>query len=360
MHSNSRSTDTVRDLLAVREIPQLGDVGLARARAAHGSASAVLALQSADVRGGAYVAADRIVAETACLHAHLVIRLSADYPPRLAELSDAPEVLFAKGALAIAEAPAVAIVGARRATSYGLRVARALATSCARAGVAVVSGMAHGIDGAAHEAALAAGGRTVGVLGTGLNVVYPRQHRELQSRVGREGLLLSELAPNCPGHGGSFPRRNRIIAALADVTVVVEAGEGSGALITANYAQELHRRVAVVPNAIDIPNSKGSNLLLKEGAEPLLSPEDLLAMLELRGQPTASPILDGDAATCWDALMRGADDVAAVARLSSIPTRAAAAAVTALELEGLVQVEATGRIRLMIAPAPLTAVASLR
>ncbi len=353
MPSNSPRTDTVRDLLAAREIPQLGEVGLARARAIHGSAWAVLAQQSADVRDRAYREADRIVAETASIRAHLVSTLSSDYPPRLAELSDAPEILFAKGALAIADAPAVAIVGTRRASSYGLRVARALATSCARAGVAVVSGMAQGIDGAAHEAALAAGGRTVGVLGTGLNVVYPRQHRALQSRIGVEGLLLSELAPDRSGHGGSFPRRNRIIAALAAVTVVVEAGEGSGALITAHHAHELHRRVAVVPNAIDVPNSRGSNLLLKEGAEPLLAPEDLLAMLELQGQPTASPLLDGDAASCWDALMRGADDVAAVGRLASIPTRAAAAAVTALELEGLVQVEATGRIRLMIASAPL-------
>jgi DNA processing protein len=360
VHSNSHSADTVRDLLAVREIPRLGEVGLARARAEHGSASAVLASQAAEVRTRAYDAADRIVAETARLHAHLVTVRSADYPFRLAELSDAPEILFAKGAMAIAEAPAVAIVGARRATGYGLRVARALATTCARAGIAVVSGMAHGIDGAAHEAALAAGGRTVGVLGTGLNVVYPRQHRELQARVGEEGLLLSELAPDRPGHGGSFPRRNRIIAALAEVTVVVEAGEGSGALITANYAQELNRRVAVVPNAIDIPTSKGSNLLLKEGAEPLLEPEDLLAMLELRGQPTASPILDGDAATCWHALMQGADDIAAVARLSSVPTRVAAAAVTALELEGLVQVDATGRIRQTIAAASLASLVSSR
>ena len=353
MHSNSRRTDTIRDLLAVREIPQLGDVGLARARTTHGSAWAILEHQSAEVRDRAYAEADRIVAQTAGMGAHLVSVLSHDYPARLAELRDAPDVLFAKGTLAMADAPAVAIVGTRRATSYGLRVARALATTCARAGVTVVSGMAHGIDGAAHEAALAAGGRTVGVLGTGLNVVYPRQHRELQSRVGEDGLLLTELAPNRPGHGGSFPRRNRIIAALADITVVVEAGEGSGALITANYAHELHRRVAVVPNAIDVPSSKGANLLLKEGAEPLLAPEDVLTMLELRAQPTAAPILDGDAATCWDALVRGADDVAAIARLSSIPTRAAAAAVTALELEGLVQVEATGRIRMTIASAPL-------
>ncbi|MEQ1694004.1 MAG: DNA-processing protein DprA, partial [Gemmatimonas sp.] len=182
-------------------------------------------------------------------------------------------------------------------------------------------------------------------------VVFPRRHRALQERIAREGLLLSELAPGVPGHGGTFPRRNRIIAALADITIVVEAGEGSGALITADYAHTLDRRIACVPNAIDVPSSRGSNALLKAYAEPILSPEDVLEMLELRAAPTPAPLLDGDAAACWDAILRGATDLQAMARGADLTTRAAASALTALELEGLVHVEASGRIRSAIATA---------
>jgi DNA processing protein len=213
----------------------------------------------------------------------------------------------------------------------------------------VVSGLASGIDGAAHEAALEAGGRTVDVLGTGIDIAYPRRHRALQQRIGDEGLLLTELPPGSTGHAGSFPRRNRIIAALAELTVVVEAGEGSGALITADFARELDRRVACVPNAIDVASSRGSNKLLKEFAEPILAAEDVLTMLAMRAEPTPAPLLDGDAAACWDAIARGANDVDALARMSALSPRAAASALTALELEGLVHVDITGRFRPAIA-----------
>ncbi|MBL0172597.1 MAG: DNA-protecting protein DprA [Gemmatimonadaceae bacterium] len=280
--------------------------------------------------------------------AFALARTDAVYPPRLTELHDAPAVLFGKGAMVTADGPAVAIVGTRAASGYGLRVARAIAATCARAGVAVVSGLAQGIDGAAHEAALASGGRTVAVLGTGLDIAFPRRHRALQERIADDGLLLSELPPGAPGHGGTFPRRNRIIAALADITVVVEAGEGSGALITADYAHALDRRIACVPNAIDVPSSRGSNALLKAYAEPILSPDDVLSMLSLKAEPTPAPLLDGDAAACWDALLRGATDLASMARDATLSTRAAASALTALELEGLVHVEPTGRIRSVI------------
>ncbi len=341
--------NNVRDTLAARAIPGLGDVGLLRAVREHGSARAVIERQSSAVREAAYRDADRMLAAARTSQADVLCREDDRYPSRLHELHDPPSVLFAKGSLLMAAAPAVAIVGTRGASSYGLRVARAIASACARAGASVISGLAQGIDGAAHEAALEAGGRTTAVLGTGVNVSYPRRHHALQQRIARDGLLLSELEPDQPGHGGAFPRRNRIIAALADVTVVVEAGEQSGALITARCAFDLHRPVLCVPNAIDVPSAKGSNALLKECAEPLLVPDDVLAMLSLRAEPTAAPLLDGDAATCWDAILRGASDVPSVVNLTAMSSRAAAVALSALELEGLVHIDLSGHVRTTIA-----------
>lgn len=345
MHSACRERDTTRDVIAARALPGVGDVGLALRMAECGSARALLSTLSHVERERAYRDADALVASVAAIGAFTLTRDDEAYPPGLMELHDAPAILFGQGALATAAGPAVAIVGTRAASSYGLRVARAIATTCARAGVAVISGLAQGIDGAAHEAALQAGGRTVAVLGTGLDIVFPRQHRALQAHIAKDGLLLTELAPGVPGHGGTFPRRNRIIAALADITVVVEAGERSGALITANYAHTLDRRIACVPNAIDVPSSRGSNALLKAYAEPILAPDDVLSMLDLRAAPTPAPLLDRDAAACWDAILRGATDLTSMAHLASLTTRAAATALTALELEGLVHVEVTGRIR---------------
>ncbi len=274
----------------------------------------------------------------------------AEYPARLLELSDPPMPLYARGVFAAAYPKAVAIVGTRNASTYGLRVARAIATACARAGVSVVSGLALGIDGASHEAALAAGGRTVAVLGTGLDLAYPRSHRSLQERIALEGLLLSELPGASTGHRGSFPKRNRIIAALADVVVVVEAGVESGALITARHAVELNRTVACVPNAIDAPNAAGSNDLLKQGAEPILDPADVLSLLDVRATPTPAPRLDGHAAICWDAVQQGATSISAIASSGNISHRLAASAVSALEIEGLLSVDATGTVRAAFLP----------
>jgi DNA processing protein len=345
MPSISPDRDDARDLIAARALPGVGDIGLPHRLSLHGSAKGVLSTVPPSTRCEAYTSADAMIASTESMGAFVLVRTDSSYPARLLDLHDAPTMLFGKGVMATADAPAVAIVGTRLASGYGLRVARAIATACARAGVAVVSGLAQGVDGAAHEAALAAGGRTVAVLGTGLDIAYPRRHRALQEQIGRDGLLLSELPPGASGHGGTFPRRNRIIAALADLTVVVEAGEGSGALITADYAHTLDRRIACVPNAIDVPSSRGSNALLKAYAEPILSPDDVLSMLSLRAEPTPAPILDADAAACWDAIQRGATDLDSLAVGASLSIRAAASALTALELEGLVHVDVTGQIR---------------
>lgn len=267
------------------------------------------------------------------------------YPSALRTLKSPPRQLWVRGTLVVCEPPAVAIVGTRNASPYGIRVATAIAVACARAGVCVVSGLAKGIDGAAHLGALSANGRTVAVLGTGIDQYYPKPHRTLQDRIARDGLVMSELGPGETGHGGSFPLRNRIIAALADVTVVVEAPESSGALNTARYARELGRTLAVVPNPIDSPSGRGSNALLKvEHAEPILAPSDVLALLSMAASPTVGLALDGDAALCWDALQRGASEIAAIAKYTGLPVRQVTATMALLEIDGLVTFDAAGRV----------------
>lgn len=274
-----------------------------------------------------------------------VERGDRDYPSCLEELRDPPKALWVRGSWLAATAPAVAIVGTRHASPYGLRVAKAIAACCTRHGVSVISGLARGIDGAAHEAALGAGGRTVAVLGTAIDHYYPRGHRELQERIAREGLLVSEHAPGDPGHAGSFPRRNRIIAALASATVVVEAPEDSGALITAEVAQALGRRVYVVPNAIDVPQARGSNAWLRRQATALLAPEDVLAELQIDLLPPQGPVLSDDAALCWDAIGQGVQDPSRIAQHTGLAPRRVAAVLAMLEIDGLVTMEAGGHVR---------------
>jgi DNA processing protein len=210
------------------------------------------------------------------LGGRIVIPDDAEYPDLLRHIADPPTVLFALGDLGLLQRPAVAIVGSRNHSAYGGEVARALAWAAAGAGIAVVSGMARGLDAVAHSAALEAGGPTVGVLGNGLGVIYPTANRRLYERVAARGLLLSEFPPGERPTAGSFPRRNRLISGLARVTAVVEAAEGSGALITAGTALDQGREVMVVPGNITSATSVGANRLIRDGAMPILAAEDLL------------------------------------------------------------------------------------
>lgn len=349
MPNSSPDREETRALVALSTIAGVGDVGIARRLSTNKSARRALDQESIDSRTHAYHEANRILDAAERCGARVIGRNETAYPSRLLELHDPPAVLYARGQLLAATPPAVAIVGTRQASGYGLRVARAIAMTCARAGATVVSGLARGIDGAAHEAALEAGGRTVAVLGTGVDVHYPRSHRALQETIARDGLLVSELPPGASGHSGTFPRRNRLIAALADVTVVVEAGRESGALITSDCALELGRTVAAVPNAIDVAGANGSNALLKRGAEPILDPDDVLALLELRATPTVLPPLDANAAACWSAIVGGATTYDAIARATKLTQRTIAASVSVLELEGLLTVDVTGVIRSSLA-----------
>lgn len=205
----------------------------------------------------------------------------AAYPEAFRTLPDPPYLLFAIGDLALLEAPAIGVVGTRSPTDYGRHTAIALSADLARAGLAIVSGMARGIDSAAHAAALDAGGTTIGVLGHGIDRVYPPENERLFGRVRERGLLITELAPGEEPNAGNFPRRNRLIAALSLGVLVVEMGSKSGAQHTVSYALEQGKDVFAVPGQIGSPQSAGTNQLLKEGARVVTSAADILE--ELRG-----------------------------------------------------------------------------
>ncbi len=212
-----------------------------------------------------------------------------DYPPLLREIASPPLALFVRGTLSAADTRVIAIVGTRHASAYGVHVATAFAGDLARAGVTVVSGLARGIDRAAHEAALEAGGRTIAVLGTGIDVVYPAGHRGLAQRIVERGALVTEFLPGTPPHAGNFPVRNRIISGLSLGVVVVEAPARSGALITARFALDQNRAVYAVPGPIFSAGSAGILWLLREGATPVGSAEDILTDLQLDARQLSLP-----------------------------------------------------------------------
>ena len=273
---------------------------------------------------------------------------NTNFPEELFDLGDATPVrLHARGRVdALARRPRVAIVGTRKATAYGLRITRELSAAFARAGACIVSGLATGIDGMAHRTALENGGTTIGVLGTGLNAVYPRAHRPLQQQMALQGLLLSELEADDHGMKFTFLHRNRLIAALSRLTIVVEAPAQSGALNTAEHALELDRLVAAVPGAIDWPQSAGCNSLIQNGAQIITSVEDALALVGLTPPPrTFRGAPDGEDGLVWAALAGGAMDIDTLCARSGLPAARCLAAVTRLEVAGSIECALTGEIR---------------
>jgi DNA processing protein len=220
---------------------------------------------------------------------HCLVLGDRAYPQRLLDLPDPPLVVFAEGRLEILpERPWVAVVGTRRASTYGLEAAAWVGQTLAQAGFGVISGLALGVDGACQQAVLDAGGVTLAVLACGTDVCYPRAHRSLYQQIRECGLLLSEYPPGASVAKHRFPERNRLIAALAEALVVVQAGEKSGALVTADAAIELGRDVYVVPGPITSLHFRGSNRLLQDGARPLVDPHDLV--LELGGSAETQPV----------------------------------------------------------------------
>src|SRR5512134_1334735 len=203
------------------------------------------------------------------------------YPQRLKEIEQPPPVLYLRGEYLPDDLFAVAIVGTRRVTAYGRQITEELAAFLAANGITIISGLARGVDALAHQTALRTGGRTIGVLGSGVDRIYPPEHRGLADQMAERGAIVSDYAPGTPPDASNFPPRNRIISGLSLAVVVVEAGETSGALITAEFAAEQGREVFAVPGSILAPQSKGTNKLIQRGALPLLSINDLMQALDL-------------------------------------------------------------------------------
>ncbi len=268
-------------------------------------------------------------------------RRDAEFPQLLAAIHDPPPRLYARGAadVALLAEPAVAIVGARACSAYGRSVTRSLARELAAAGLVVVSGMARGIDGEAHRGALEGGGRTVAVLGCGIDRDYPAAHAELARRIGEDGLVLSEYEPGVEPAPWRFPARNRIIAGLCNAAVVVEARERSGALITADFALEEGRDVLAVPGEITSALSAGTNALLKLGATPVTSASDVLELYGIEPQATRRGSLDPIAAALLAHLRDAALTADELVRASGLDPGEGAAALMELELAGEVMLE---------------------
>jgi DNA processing protein len=343
----SSSPDERRATLALTLVPDVGRVAYDNLIATFCDATHALhAGVPARIANESSARADSLIAQAAARGLELVTECDEDYPASLRDLDDPPAILWRWGSWDVLHEPIVAVVGTRRATPYGQRMAREIAGALARAGATIVSGMALGIDAVAHKAALDAGGCTVAVLGTGADVAYPRAHVALHREIGARGLVLSELPPGARSHAGSFPRRNRIIAALARLTIVVEAPVPSGALITARQALDLGRDVAAVPGPIDSPQSQGTNEYIRDGAHPITSVADALMLAGLAPPPRSAPEMgDEPEVRIWSALADGAATLDELCARAALPVTQCLSAVTRLELRGVVECALTGEIR---------------
>ena len=264
--------------------PNVGPVSYRQLIARFGSAAAALeALPDLASRGGrAYRPAsaeivEREVVAVRAAGARYLFHDQPDYPALLAELDSAPPILTCRGRLSLASEPCVALVGARNASAAAVKLARDFAAALAESGFSVVSGLARGIDGAAHEGAFPA---TIGVIASGIDIAYPPQHAELQERIAQEGLLIAEQPPGTEPRGRHFPSRNRIIAGLASGTLVIEAAPQSGSLITARLAAEAGREVMAIPGSPLDARALGCNQLIREGAVLVQTPDDVIELLQ--------------------------------------------------------------------------------
>lgn len=271
-----------------------------------------------------------------------VILTDPDYPALLAEIPAPPPLLYVRGDLLRADRQAVAIVGTRRMTAYGRDLTASIAAGLARAGVTVVSGLALGVDGAAHKAALDAGGRTIAVKGCGIAHPYPATHRNLSAAIVGSGALIAEYPPDRKPDAANFPARNRIISGLSLATVVIEAPERSGALITVSFAADQGREVFVVPGDVRSVMSAGCNALLREGARPVRSAEDILEDLNIGGRASATPTqttlpLDDAERRVIDQLTREPRHIDEIAAALGLPIHHLATQLMMLELQGAVR-----------------------
>src|SRR5690348_5483476 len=367
------SRDEVAAYLALAQVPGIGaarlhsllaafETAAAAVRAPHGAIAALPGFSRAAataVRASSPRAGREILEQLDRLGAGLLLPGNPAFPPLLREIPDAPALLYCWGDVALLGRPAVGVVGSRDHTPYGAEAARQLAAGVARAGIVVVSGMARGIDGIAHTAALDAGGPSVGILANGFGVIYPAANRALYERMVARGCLITELPPGERPHAGAFPRRNRLISGLAGVTVVVEAAPTSGALITADCALDQGRAVLAVPGPITSPTSLCCNKLIQQGAKPVLGPGDILEELGIESgawdsrlgtregnpearipspEPRAPPSdLNELQRRLWDTLLAEPKHVDVLVTAAAQDASAVLAALTELEMRGVVQ-----------------------
>jgi DNA processing protein len=265
-----------------------------------------------------------------------------EYPAHLKEIDQPPPVLYLRGDITAEDAWSVGIVGTRAVTAYGRQVTEELASVLARNGVTVVSGLARGVDAIAHTAAIKSGGRTLAVLGSGVDRIYPPEHRQLAERITQQGAVISDYAPGTSPDSANFPPRNRIISGLSMAVVVVEAGDTSGALITAEFAVEQGRDVFAVPGQVYAPQSKGTNRLISNGARILLQPNDVLEALDLTRNVERRDVRKAVPSDATESAVLGilgaepahVDEIRA--RLG-LPVEKISAALTMMELKGLVR-----------------------
>ena len=299
-----------------------------------------LAERVAQVRAG--VDLDRIIAQVKAQGIEILTWDDELYPLRLKEIDQPPPVLYVRGMLTTEDSWAVAVVGTRRVSAYGRQVTEDLALFLASNGVTVVSGLARGVDAIAHQAALKAGGRTIAVLGCGVDRIYPPEHTQLAEKIMANGALVSDYALGTPPDASNFPPRNRIISGLSMATVVVEAGETSGALITAQFAVDQGREVFAVPGNILALQSKGTNRLIAQGARPMLSVHDLLDVLNLTRvteQRFVSKVLPADEteAKLMSVLTHEPLHMDEIRTQTGLPIERVSATLVMMELKGLVR-----------------------
>lgn len=344
--------------------PNIGPVSYAMLLARFGTAAeALTALPDLGARGGRQYRAspaDRIECEVEAVRkagAKYLFHDQPDYPHLLGEIDGAPPILTWRGDMSLASKPCVAMVGARNASAAAVKLARDFGKGLAEAGFSVVSGLARGIDGAAHEGAFP---QTIGVIASGIDIAYPPQHANLQERIAQEGLLLAEQPPGTEPRGSHFPSRNRIIAGLASGTVVVEAAVRSGSLITARLAGEAGREVMAIPGSPLEARSHGCNHLIREGAVLVQSPDDVAELLStFDGAPrstfrepvsqfeyTAEDLADAEPADIAGLLTTAPVSVDELVRQSGQGAAAVQLALLELEIAGRLERHAAGKVSL--------------
>jgi DNA processing protein len=323
---------SLRRLLAAFGLPQQV-LGAGRAALAKIVSAEIAARILSDLDAPAVDAA----LEWAAADSHAVLTLAdGEYPQSLLETPDPPALLYLRGRRELLARPGLAVVGSRNATPQGISNAEHFARAFSASGLTIVSGLALGIDAAAHRGGLEAAGSTIAVLGTGADILYPQRNRALGERIAREGLIVSEFALGTPPHGANFPRRNRVISGLAQACLVVEAALASGSLITARLAAEQGRDVFAIPGSIHSPHSKGCHALIKQGAKLVESAADLLQELGVNG-PAARPAAIDPVVTGLLAHL-GYDpcDIDTLCTRSGLTAAAVSAMLLQLELDGKV------------------------